>query len=384
MPNQPAHLLNGTSQIAMDQDAASIEPKAVERFLELWKRPSDPPDCLAFLALIQRRLPKTRRQFCAIDQIHRWQAGLGLPVEDYLERFPDVAAEKPLKVKLIAGEFVCRRSQGLQPNVNDFIGRFPDLCDELRAELVPPAGNSAGESQVLATTVTMPATVVNGDQDGDQEYSKADGPIADEVEGPSTHPAKIGRYRVLRVLGDGGFGRVYLAFDDDLERKVAIKVPHRYRVSQASDVEAYLTEARILARLEHHSIVPVYDCGRTDDGLCFVVSKYIEGGDLATKVKQSPFTFAAAAEVVATIADALHCAHMNGIVHRDIKPANILMDLRDRPYPRRFRHRAQGGGLRKRQNNGRDAPVHEPRAASRGRTPRRRTVGHLQPRRGVV
>jgi serine/threonine protein kinase len=137
---------------------------------------------------------------------------------------------------------------------------------------------------------------------------------------------------VLRVLGDGGFGRVYLSYDDDLGRHVAIKVPHRYRVSAPGDIEAYLSEARILAHLEHDAIVPVYDCGRTDDGLCFVVSKYIEGGDLATKIKQSPLTFAAAAEVVAVIADALHCAHMNGIVHRDIKPANILLDVRDRPY----------------------------------------------------
>jgi serine/threonine protein kinase/formylglycine-generating enzyme required for sulfatase activity len=222
----------------------------------------------------------------------------------------------------------------LEPSLGDLLARFPDLCEELRVQLAArPDEKTPGNGRKCAATVTISSTVVSPDQDAGRRRAadpEGSGPSVEVGEGVA--PAKIGRYRVLRVLGDGGFGRVYLAFDDDLGRNVAIKVPHRYRVSQPVDVEAYLSEARILARLEHHSIVPVYDCGRTDDGLCFAVSKYIEGGDLATKVKRSPFTFAAAAEVVATIADALHCAHRNGIVHRDIKPANILVDLRDRPY----------------------------------------------------
>ena len=85
------------------------------------------------------------------------------------------------------------------------------------------------------------------------------------------------------VLGKGGFGEVFLGYDDDLDRPVAIKVPRPERVSQPEDIEAYLNEARILASLDHPHIVPVYDVGRTDDGLCFVVSKFIEGSDLANK-----------------------------------------------------------------------------------------------------
>src|ERR1700722_1447542 len=96
------------------------------------------------------------------------------------------------------------------------------------------------------------------------------------------HPPKIGRYSILRRLGKGGFGEVFLAFDEELERSVAIKVPRPERVSQPEDIEAYLTEARIVANLDHPNIVPVYDLGRTDDGLCFVVSKFIEGSDLAS------------------------------------------------------------------------------------------------------
>ena len=107
-----------------------------------------------------------------------------------------------------------------------------------------------------------------------------------EVVATENFPEKIGRYRVIRLLGQGGFGRVYLAHDDDLDRPVAIKVPNPERISRPEDVETYLNEARILASLDHPHIVPVYDVGRTDDGLCYVVSKFIEGSDLAAKIRK--------------------------------------------------------------------------------------------------
>jgi serine/threonine protein kinase/formylglycine-generating enzyme required for sulfatase activity len=153
-------------------------------------------------------------------------------------------------------------------------------------------------------------------------------PAGDESEDSFSllHPTKIGRYTILRRLGRGGFGEVFLAFDDDLDRPVAIKVPRPERVSQPEDVEAYLNEARILASLDHPHIVPVFDLGRTDDGLCFVVSKFIDGSDLATRIKESRPGFQESAEVVAAVAEALHYAHTHGLVHRDVKPGNILTD----------------------------------------------------------
>src|SRR3984957_3322076 len=100
-------------------------------------------------------------------------------------------------------------------------------------------------------------------------------------------PQRIGRYRIERVLGKGGFGLVYLAQDEQLQRLVAIKVPHPNLVSRPEDAEAYLIEARTVANLDHPNIVPVHDVGGTEDHPCFIVSKYIEGSDLASRLKQS-------------------------------------------------------------------------------------------------
>src|SRR5712692_8056594 len=120
-----------------------------------------------------------------------------------------------------------------------------------------------------------------------ETYQPETGEAASAVSTASDHPKLIGRYRVERLLGEGGFGRVYLAHDDQLDRPVAIKVPHRHRVSQPEDASIYLAEARVLASLDHPNIVPVHDVGRTDDGLCYVVSKLIEGCDLAIKIKEA-------------------------------------------------------------------------------------------------
>ena len=157
-------------------------------------------------------------------------------------------------------------------------------------------------------------------------------PIQKDEGSPAKHPQRIGRYRIEKVLGKGGFGLVYLAHDEQLNRPVAIKVPHAKLISKPEDAEAYLAEARTVANLDHPDIVPVHDVGSTEDCPCYVVSKYIEGTDLATRLKQQRLQYREAAELVATVADALHYAHKQGLVHRDVKPGNILIDNDGKPF----------------------------------------------------
>ena len=149
---------------------------------------------------------------------------------------------------------------------------------------------------------------------------------------PDVLPERFGRYRVEYVLGTGAFGRVYLAHDEELNRPVAIKVPCASLVSRPEDARRYLAEARTVAILDHPHIVPVHDVGSTNECPCYIVSRWVDGSDLAARIKHSRLSHTRAAELVATMAEALHCAHKHGLVHRDVKPGNILLDNHDVPY----------------------------------------------------
>ena len=179
-----------------------------------------------------------------------------------------------------------------------------------------------GERDQLKVTAKYPVQLAGLDH-GDTPLAAVD---------PAKLPEHIGRYRVQQVLGKGGFGVVYLAIDEQLSRPVAVKVPREDLLAHAEDVDAYLTEARIVANLDHPNIVTVHDVGSTVDFPCYIVSKFIEGSDLATKIKQSRLSMRESVKLVAAVAEALHYAHKQGLVHRDIKPANILIDNGGKPF----------------------------------------------------
>lgn len=130
------------------------------------------------------------------------------------------------------------------------------------------------------------------------------------------------RYRLDTLIAEGGFAQVWRAYDLELQRVVAVKVPKPNRL-QSSD--AFMAEARRVARLKHPGIVQVYDVG-TDGELCFIVSEFVEGGSLADRLSKNPPTTEQAVRWIIDIAEALDHAHLQGVIHRDIKPANILID----------------------------------------------------------
>jgi serine/threonine protein kinase/formylglycine-generating enzyme required for sulfatase activity len=166
------------------------------------------------------------------------------------------------------------------------------------------------------------------DQTIDQTRPPADGKPGEKPEAPES----FGRYRVLGKLGSGSFGIVYRGYDEELHREVTIKVANPERIASPADLESYLKEARILASLDHPGIVAAYDLGRTEGGLYYLVSKYVEECDLATWIRRGRPSLADAVDIVARMAEALNYAHQRGLVHRDIKPANVLMDSQGRPH----------------------------------------------------
>lgn len=135
-----------------------------------------------------------------------------------------------------------------------------------------------------------------------------------------------GRYRLDDLVAEGGFAQVWRAYDIDLQRIIAVKIPKRTAVGAA---EAFLAEARRVARLKHPAILPVYDVG-LEAGECFFVSEYVEGGSLADRLKQGKIPAEQVCRWIVSIAEALDHAHRAGVIHRDVKPANILIDAHDR------------------------------------------------------
>jgi eukaryotic-like serine/threonine-protein kinase len=183
----------------------------------------------------------------------------------------------------------------------------------------------------LAEVVAVPESVpARPDTQWGAPAAKVRAGVADGT-GPEAPLSYIGRYRIIRILGEGGFGRVHLAHDAELDRDVAIKVPRYRHGSRFLDIESYLKEARVIARLSHPNIVPVYDVGRTQDEQYYIVSKYMEGGDLAARLGRGRLAYAEAAKLIAVVCDALHYSHSHDVFHRDIKPANLLLNAAGAP-----------------------------------------------------
>jgi serine/threonine protein kinase len=267
-----------------------------------------------------------------------WRAGPQPRIEDYLAGNPELDRSELLR-HLLGVELELAHEAGRAPNPAKYEARFPGLEEQIRSVfeegLNDPPGvfqappRPAAKDQPLRRPVSV--QVMDQNEDPDQPLTPPTLIPNEPSPFPSGDPKQIGRYRVIRLLGRGGFGRVYLAHDDELDRPVAIKSPNPERILSPRDLESYLQEAKILAKLEHPNIVPVFDVGRTDDGLCYIVSKFLEGSDLAAKIQLERPGFRESTELVATVAEALHYAHTRGLVHRDIKPANILIDASGKP-----------------------------------------------------
>lgn len=144
-------------------------------------------------------------------------------------------------------------------------------------------------------------------------------------------PCRWGDYELLAELGRGGMGVVYRARQESLRRDVAVKMIIDGKLASATDQQRFQGEAAAAAKLDHPSIVPVYEVGE-HDGRPYFTMKYIAGETLQDRIARGPLPPREAAEILADVADAIAFAHTQGVLHRDLKPSNIILDSDDRPH----------------------------------------------------
>ncbi|MBP3953863.1 protein kinase [Gemmata sp. G18] len=196
------------------------------------------------------------------------------------------------------------RRAGGAPTVGDVCAEHPALADDLARRI------AAFESMEAMLGLKAHATLPD-------HHAKP------EVPAHLAERLRPHGYEILEVIDQGGMGVVYKATQLGLQRTVALKMIAGFRVGP-KQLGRFRVEAEAVARLQHPHIVQIYDVGEVD-GHSFFTMEFVEGGTLAHHLAAGPISPGTAAELVETLARAVHHAHTRGIVHRDLKPANILL-----------------------------------------------------------
>lgn len=183
----------------------------------------------------------------------------------------------------------------------------------------------AGDTELCAEVEALLAEAEGGGKHIEDLIGREASRFAEDA-GPQMLERRLGPYRLVRELGHGGMGAVYLALRDDDEYKtaVAIKLLHR-GLETATAVARFRGERQILATLDHAGIVRLLDGGRTEDGLPYLVMEHVEGAPITQHAQAANLSVAARVELFRKVCEAVAYAHQKLVVHRDIKPSNILV-----------------------------------------------------------
>jgi WD40 repeat protein/serine/threonine protein kinase len=249
------------------------------------------------------------RESCA-DLIRRLRRGEVARAEQYLGQFPALAADDDAAVELIYTEFATREELGRRPTEAEFFERFPVRREALRRQF--------DIHRLLAEGLPL---------GHDDDAVDAAGPS----DADGTMPARLGAYELLRPLGRGGMGVVYLARHGELGRPAALKLLSTVRGDDEALAERFRTEVRSAAALGHPQIVQLYELGKAPDGRTFAAFEYVDGGSLQQAIGGRPRPARDAAALLLKLAEATACAHRAGIVHCDLTPANILLTREGEP-----------------------------------------------------
>jgi WD40 repeat protein/serine/threonine protein kinase len=234
------------------------------------------------------------------DQARRWRSGQPIRAEAYLDAFPKLPSADAFQV--IWSEVLLRFEKGESPPAAEYQARFPGHAEALGLHFAQQVMQTADPDATLAPPHGGAGQVL---------------------------PLTPG-YEILGELGRGGMGVVYKARQTRLSRVVALKVILAGSHAGTDEMVRFRTEAQAVASLQHSNIVQIFEVGE-QQGLPFFSLEYCSGGSLAARLDGTPLPAAQAAQLVETLARAIHAAHLKGIVHRDLKPANILFSAEGAP-----------------------------------------------------
>lgn len=184
-------------------------------------------------------------------------------------------------------------------------------------------GKNGPKSKPPAQTVTMAEPVTGL---GKFHEAGASLTLADQFIGKRLSA----RYHITEKIGEGGMGTIYLAEDERLDKKVALKILAASFAGKSSMGERFIQEAKVVTRIEHENVVDVTDLNVTEEGVPYFVMEYLKGNDLSDVMSsEGPLSWERSKNILMQICRGLEAAHKKGIVHRDMKPGNVFMAERD-------------------------------------------------------
>ena len=273
------------------------------------------------------------RQVVLLELIHvdlerRLAAGEQIRVEEYLGRYPDLAQDRAIVIQLVLHEFRQRR-RNASVTPQEYEIRFSQYWKELRVHLADSDQLKQSSAFELHCPHCRTRIEVVGVTRNEEKVCPSCGSSfrldpEQTQEWPRDRLPTLDKFELIEEVGRGAFGTVYRARDIQLHRIVAVKIPRSGQLASRGDEDRFMREARSTAQLKHVGIVQVFEIGR-GGSFPYIVSEFVEGITLADTLTGRTFSFREAAELAASVAEAIEHAHRQGVVHRDLKPSNIML-----------------------------------------------------------
>ena len=229
-------------------------------------------------------------------------------------------------------------TEGLEPSVDAAVPEDPTLQpgeavvnppENSSDQTIPPLDSAGTDGGPVDRTIP-PSSGVSAETSADVAHDQTLQPGGGAAPAHELDSNRFGDYEILQEIARGGMGVVYKARQISLNRTVALKKILSGQLAGEEDLKRFQVEAEASAQLDHVGIVPVYDFGQVD-GQYFFSMGFVEGDDLAERIRERPLEAEAAAEMMIKIAQAVGYANAKGVIHRDLKPSNVLLDAQNEP-----------------------------------------------------